>query len=368
MSRIGFASRKSSVRSRHPPPKTAPHGAVCFWAVDRGNTGGTIGRSAPGARGIAALLCRVADEPPADERDTPSSVFSAPIRDAAKLPTMGERRSASGRKRSDAEQPGERLRLELTAPASPRHVAETALMFQDALASVAPHLAEGAVTLVIRNRDLRSELRGYGPAGCEAVADVGDLLENPTRKVQKKPGLYFAATSIAKRLDALTAYEPRVFRGASRIPVATLGVNYVKSLRAIGEALQPPEGQESIRGETVVFSQVLRFGRKRENGPLTIRIRFGGSHVEVAVADSQAEICAELTVSGKQVPLRVAGKWAEGPRGYLELSGLSLVSVDRTFEAWTGEELAEHARRQAASLSEDDFSRMLQRLRDIRGD
>jgi hypothetical protein len=344
--------------------------------VTLGSIRGSVGRSRQAGRGVSGYRAtdprltpnQPGKDPGSGQRPQFGRFCDVGLGAPLHCGRMAARRTTDDRGIAEAEGKIERLRVELEAPASPKHVFETAQMFRDALDAVAPDLHDGDVTLVIRNRDLRSELRGHGPAGRSAVGHVGDLLENPSQKVQAQPNLYVAATTIAKRLEPLTAFLPRIYRGRSSKVAAVLGENYVKSLRAIGEAIRPNDKGMGFVGDTVVYSPVLRFGRSNEHGSLSILIRMGGSLVTVKIEQSHARVCADLTVSGKQVPMRVSGKWEESKRGILELKDLTLVSIDRTFEAWTGADLFRSACEHADAFKPDDFDRMLDRLRDIRGD
>jgi len=240
-------------------------------------------------------------------------------------------------------------------------------MFQEALDAVAPGLDDGAVTLVISNKALRSRLRGYSEAGRRAVGTVGDLLENPTQTVQEHPSLYVAATTVAKRLHPLVPFVPKLYRGSRRKPVV-LGLTYLDALKAIGYAMKPDAGFASIAGETVIYSPILRFGRAKENSPNTIRIRFNTSFHDVEVEPNLASVCAELTVSRKIVPIRLRGHWVEGTDGLLELRDAVAFSIDCTFELWSGDDLVQDVRDHTDLFDAESFKAMRQSLEDIRGD
>jgi hypothetical protein len=261
----------------------------------------------------------------------------------------------------------ETLRLDLEAPASPRHVIETAQMFHDALLDIAPGLRDDDVTLVISNLELRSELRGHTADGRKAVSHVGDLLENPSKTLEQNPTLYLVASTIAKRLMPLVEFAPKIYRGRRREAVAVLGVTYTKTLQAMGQALRPNTVAGGIVGETVTYSPILRYGRQRENSPATIRIRLGAGFQEIPVEPQLARVCADLTVSGKPVPVRVRGRWVEGKYGFLELQDPVAVSIDCTFEPWSGADLLQEMRTHVDAFGTDDVQELLARLNQIRG-
>lgn len=260
------------------------------------------------------------------------------------------------------------LRLELEAPASPRHVIETAQMFHDALRDIAPGLRDCDVTFVVSNLELKSELRGHTPEGRTAVSHVGDLLENPSKKLEENPALYMAAATIAKRLMPLVDFEPKIYRGSGRNAAAVLGATYTKTLQAMSQALRPDAPSGGIEGETVTYTPILRYGRLREDSVPTIRIRLGAGFLDVAVEPQLARVCAELTVSGKHVPVRVRGWWVEGKHGFLELNDPVAVSVDRTFESWSGADVVQEVRTHTEAFGADHLDGILERLDQIRGD
>jgi hypothetical protein len=261
------------------------------------------------------------------------------------------------------------LRLELGAPAAPRHVIATAQMFHDALHEIAPQLDDDDVTLVVLNRDLRSQLRGHTPEGRTAVGHVGDLLVNPLKKLQDNPGLHIVASTIARRLQPLAKFGPRVYRSEHGTePDAVLGPTYTKSLQAAAVALRRVGIGPGIEGETVTYTPILRFGRQREDGPSFIRIRLGATFQEVEIEPQLANVCASLTLSQKLVPVRVRGRWVEGEDGLLDLKDPRAVSLDATFEAWSGADVLESVRENADAFGPDDLDEMVERINDLRGD
>lgn len=261
------------------------------------------------------------------------------------------------------EKPAEQLSLRLEAAASPDRVAAAAILFRDVLAAIDPALGSEDVTLVVSNLELVATARGRSPAGRRVVGSMEGLVRNPMHAVQGARELGRAAERLASCAKPFLPLKAK-FLDRHGAEISSVDYTFVRTLSAVAkDTLREKEGGD-LRGETVVFSRVYRFGRVDDGRELMARLHVDGRASDVRVDAGLEDSFWDAARSGEMLPIRLQGRWAE-VEGELKLQEPVAISIDTTFRLWTGRELLEEAQRHADLFSEDDFERMLS---DLRGD
>jgi hypothetical protein len=236
-------------------------------------------------------------------------------------------------------------------------------LFRDVLAAIDPALADEDVTLVVNNRELVAIARGRSDCGRHVVGTMEQLVRNPMHAVQETPDLGRAARQLASHAKAFVPLKAR-FLDRNGAEVSRVDYTFVTTMHAVAkDAVREEEGGD-LRGETVVFSRIYRFGRTDEGREPTARIHVDSRAVEVRVYPGLEDAFWAAAQSGEILPIRLQGKSAE-VETELKLKDPVAVSIDTTFTLWTGRELLEEAQLHADLFSRDDFDRMLS---DLRGD
>lgn len=257
----------------------------------------------------------------------------------------------------------EELSLRLEAAASPARVVAAASLFRDVLAAIDPALADDDVTLVVSNRELVATVRGRSGAGGRVVDRMEGLVRNPMHALQETPELAQAALHLASHARKFLPLEAS-FLDRNGAEISRIDYTLVTTMHAVAKDAHRAEEGGDLRGETVVFSRVYRFGRVDEGRKPMARIHVDRRALEIRVDPGLEDSFWAAAQSGEILPIRLQGTWIE-IEGALQLEDPIAVSIDTTFTLWTGREFLEEAQRHADLLSKDDFDRMLW---DLRGD
>ena len=262
--------------------------------------------------------------------------------------------------RPKKERPRERVRLTLDAPATPEHVREIAEMFANTIREIRPDLAEGDVTLVVKNFTSETELRGWQGEGVEAVKLFGDLVEDPTQAIQEDADLAPAARTLATHASKLVPYGPKFKRGRKK--ARAVDDIFVRTMRAAGtDALRAKIAASPghLTGETIVYSPVIRVGQVSEGARLTARIKIEGKFDEVTVDDEHFETLFDVAKRRTVCQFRIRGRWEENHLGDLHLTAPHLVEINLDYSPWTGREILKASHELKDVFTAQDFERML---------
>jgi hypothetical protein len=262
---------------------------------------------------------------------------------------------ASPRKRV----PKQSLRLTLEAAATPERVRQVATMFEEALRQIDPQLREGDVTMVIENFSAAAEIRGWKPDGERVVRLTAELVENPIEAIQGDHRLTAAARVLAAHTAALAPCKPVFWRDG--VAVRSVDDVFLRTMRAAGQPTTSADAGE-LTGETVVYSAVLRVGRRAEGGPVQARVILDGRPVDVEIFEGLVDHLWEAAKTGETLQMRLRGQWQDSGSGTLRLEHPTIIALDTTFAYATGRELMEEVRQHASMFSSDDFDRMLGEL------
>lgn len=267
--------------------------------------------------------------------------------------------------------PGETLKLKLATAATPSRARQAITMFEEALRHVDPGLQEDGVTIIVMNFDALIEIRGWKPPAEQAISLTAELVKNPVDAIQDHPHLADAAASLAEHIDALCPFQPTFWHGRRKIRSAD--EVFVHMLRAAGqtaslEVQQYRERQSQFLGETVIFSPILRVGRKNERGNLQARVILDGHPTDISVVQQLEEHIWDAAKSGRMLPLRLQGRWVKGDKHLLRLDKPEIVSIDATFTRTKGHELLDEVRASSELFADIDFKAILSNARRERED
>lgn len=264
--------------------------------------------------------------------------------------------------------PKERLKLTLATPATPTRVRQAITMFEEALRFVDPELREEGITIVVTNFNTGVEVRGWQAPAQQAIRQTINLVASPIETIQEHANLGLAAVAIAKQLEALCPFEASFW--AARKKIKQADATFVKALRAAGESvllpkhamLESAEEKAHFLGETVVFSQILRVGRRLEHTGLQARILLDGQLTDVPVAEQLEDIVWDVAKTGQVTPLRLQGRWVRGDAHSMRLDKPMIISVDATFSLATGLEILEEIEEDPHIFDGFDFKGILDRV------
>ncbi|NJK33262.1 MAG: hypothetical protein HC927_13170 [Deltaproteobacteria bacterium] len=258
------------------------------------------------------------------------------------------------------------LRVELDAPASPARVLAAVQMLSASVEALDPSLPDGAVTLVVNNFDLRSELRSSSDAGSVVVDTIADVLERPDKAVERGPEMRDVALHLAKGFDAMGEALAAVFRGADKKPVAKVSSRtFAAAMKDAAKKARPTKPQGEIRVRTSVYTPIIRFGRKTEDARPQARIMAFGDVLDVDVPEHLVNVCAALTASDEHIHVEIEGRW--GTRnGRTVLVDAKLQGIDGNDRAMTSEDFIEFVRANATVLTPKAIAEMQARLRESR--
>lgn len=252
----------------------------------------------------------------------------------------------------------ERLEVRLSANASPKRVAELATMFDEVIAEL--HVAEAAeITLVVKNRATRAELRGWNADGKSAVRDVTAIVSNPMRAVQEDHRRAAAARVIATHGRRLAAFQPRFYQAGHAI--ATVDEVFIETMEALGRTSRPAAPSGSVFGDTVAFVTVLRVGRSSEGKPVCARMRLEGSLHDVEIPESQAARLHTAAQTGQVLSVNLLCEWKQQATG-LELVGARVTGVDPTFRPSSGADLLRDIATSPLPFTRSDYQEALRSL------
>ncbi len=255
--------------------------------------------------------------------------------------------------------PREVVRLTLDTASSPERVRDLATMFAETLRLIRPDMADGEVTMVVHNFTSDVEARGWEGDGESAIKLFVDLVNNPTEAVQANEELAAAARTLGNHAAEIARYRPVFWRDGKEL--RAVDDVFVRTMRAAGaEATKAASG--SLTGATVVYSPVLRVGRKTEGGKVKGRVRLDGRFVDVEVDDDLVPDLFDAAKTGKVCQIRLCGQWVEDGDGGLTLRSPQVVALDLDYAPWSGRQILEAARELAPHFTTEDFDRMLREL------
>lgn len=254
------------------------------------------------------------------------------------------------------------LEVRLSANASPKRVAEVATMLHEVLANLNIGDDAAEITLVVKNRATRAELRGWDDVGRAAVRDVAAIVANPTRAIQEDGRRAAAARTFAAHGRKLAPYNP-TFR-KDNTEIAKVDPVFIDSMEAVGTASLSESSTGTIVGDSYEFVTILRVGRLTENKPLFARMRIDGAPREVEVPESLSKHFYAAAERGDVVRVHLMCEWRRDDAGTLKFSGARAVSIDR-FHAWSGADLLKDVADSPLPFTRSDFENA---LRSIRGE
>lgn len=241
------------------------------------------------------------------------------------------------------------LELHLPAASTPARVAQAAEMFQKALLAANPDLDPDSVTMVVRNRDMKCALRAWNPEARTAIADVGTVAHNALQAIQKKPELQFVARALADYSPKLVGAE--FMRGDRKKPIATIDELFSKVMSAA--ASSPAAQRALLRGDTTVYTPILRVGRQDENRTIAIRILLDGSAYDVALRpEVDPRPFFDAAKSEKVVIVRLDAEWIQNQDGRYryDLKRTTATGLDTSHEPLPGAALLDELRKAAPSF------------------
>ena len=244
----------------------------------------------------------------------------------------------------------ERVRLTLESSASPSRVKLVAEMFEATLRELAPALADDAITLVVDNRSMATELRGWEGDGAKAVHSVVGLIKDPVRVLQANPDLAPTAFELAKGCQRLISYGAR-FRDSENAEIACVDKVFVRAMRAAARGASVV----SVAGDTIVYSPILRLGRQKPSSPLRARIKLHGKFQTATVVEEIEPEAWDVARSGKIASLRVRGVWRSSGKQLAELTEPRVVGIEISYRGATGAELLAEVSKKADAFASIDF-------------
>jgi hypothetical protein len=222
-------------------------------------------------------------------------------------------------------------------------------------------MAEGEVTMIVHNFKSDVEIRGWDDDGGETVKVFGDLVNNPTEAIQANEELASAARTLGNYAAELAQYWPVFWRDGKEL--RAVDDVFVRTMRAAGAEATTKAVGGSITGDTVVYSPVLRVGRRTEAGKVKARIRLDGRFIDVEVDDEDlVPDLFEAAKTGKACQIRLRGQWIEDGDGGLTLRYPVVVTLDLDYAPWSGRQILDAARELAPHFTAGDFERMLSEL------
>jgi len=233
-------------------------------------------------------------------------------------------------------------------------------MFANTIREIRPDLADGDVTMVVKNFSTETEVRGWHGDGVDAVRLLGDLVEDPIEAIQQHAELAHAARTLAAHANELTKHGPKFKRGRKKARV--VDEVFVKTMRSAGsEAIraQIAATPNHMTGNTIVYSPVIRVGKTDEGGKVWARIRIEGKYRDVEVDQDLVESIWEIAKRETTCEFKVTGRWEEDDAGALHLAAPRIVEVNQDYSPWSGRQILEASHELTHLFTRQDFEEML---------
>lgn len=175
------------------------------------------------------------------------------------------------------------LLFELGGNASPGRVARIAKALDDAMHIVDPDLKDSSLTLVVRNLNMKGELRAWDSDGEAVVSRTIQFIAKPKAAIGRTSRGRLIAESLAKPLRVLAEEDTTIrLPGHQRI-LRRVTPDLVDSLVEMAQSSRSTMFSR-VRGGDVWIGRILRVGRSSESA--TIRA--------LLAVDGQSPISADL--------------------------------------------------------------------------
>lgn len=205
------------------------------------------------------------------------------------------------------------LQLRLSAAASPERVYVAAGLFRDLLRAISPSLAEESVTLVVSNFAMTAGLRPQDPSGKSTVDALIRFLAKPIKEANRRPGFASAA-------ELITTYGPKLAPyGAEFWTPRRLLCKVDDELAVLMKRVSSGRARRLLRGDTTIYSPVLRVGRTDDQSTVRARVSISGKARDIAIKQGQAEPFFDAAKHGRLCRVSVEAFWYRDEEGELEL-------------------------------------------------
>jgi len=243
------------------------------------------------------------------------------------------------------------LVFRLDVPSSPARIAAVAKLIDDMLKSIAPHLAEGEVTLVVDNFLSRSEVRPRSEEACHAVQLVLDFLDNPTKVAKKHPEARSLARVMKEHGSEFRSIGAEFFRARGRKALAVYDEEFIETMAAVAKAAMPPT---AIRQGIQIFSPVLRVGRLHVTSKSDqARVVVHGNECEIQLAASLFGAAVKAASARELHPINILASYTRhGDFDTFDPKRSVITEIEPAIKPMTGSALLNILREHAPSLRE----------------